>query len=437
MLLMFGSFCLTLLLGMPEGAHGAQTRVSAFPAWNVPAGAGAPAASGAGLATVAPWLVPFWMAGVCISYLVYLASWISVSRMRRRGVCCVSEYWLQQLSRLGAQMRVKRPVQMLESCLVNVPVVLGHFRPVILMPAGLLTGLPAGQIEAVLLHELAHIRRYDYLVNVLQRSLEGLLFYHPAVWWISRVIRAERENCCDDAAVGVSGSAHEYAVALAAMEQSRWPGREPAVAATGGSLVKRIARLLNPKVSNRPWTPVFAAVVLMTTAAVMLAAWQAAPPPQSAVAAQNGDKAEPSPYAKWLNEDVIYIATDQERAAFRRLKTDEEREKFIEQFWLRRDPVTGTPENEFKQEHYRRIAYANQRFGTTSGRPGWRTDRGHMYIVYGPPDEIESHPGGTQRPYGTEVWLYRHVESLGDNLTVTFIDRTGTGDYQTAPGNGR
>ena len=105
-----------------------------------------------------------------------------------------------------------------------------------------------------------------------------------------------------------------------------------------------------------------------------------------------------TPYRKWLNEDVAYIITDEERTAFKRLQTDEEREQFIEQFWLRRDPTPDTVENEFKEEHYRRIAYANEHFA--SGIPGWKTDRGRIYITYGPPDEIESHPsGGTyERP---------------------------------------
>jgi GWxTD domain-containing protein len=97
-----------------------------------------------------------------------------------------------------------------------------------------------------------------------------------------------------------------------------------------------------------------------------------------------------TPYRKWLNEDVAYIITDEERAAFKRLQTDEEREQFIEQFWLRRDPTPDTVENEFKEEHYRRIAYANENFA--SGIPGWKTDRGRIYITYGPPDEKESHP---------------------------------------------
>src|SRR6266849_10293643 len=124
-----------------------------------------------------------------------------------------------------------------------------------------------------------------------------------------------------------------------------------------------------------------------------------------------------TPYKKWLNEDVTYIITDEERTAWKRLSTDEEREQFIEQFWLRRDPTPDTLENEFKEEHYRRIAYANEHFA--SGKQGWRTDRGHMYIVFGPPDEIESHPkGGAQTPHAFEVWMYRHVEGIGDRLFV-------------------
>ncbi len=236
MLVMLVAFGLALVRVMPEGTHSLQTvRTPAFPAWNVRTGMDASGPSNPGLAAIVPWLAPFWIAGVCIFYLGHVASWISVCRLRRRGVCCASEHWQKQLARLSAQLRLSRPVRLLESCLADAPMVLGHFRPVILMPIGLLAGLPPGQIEAILLHELAHIRRYDYLVNVLQRSVEGLLFYHPAVWWMSRVIRVERENCCDDVVVAMRGNAHEYAVALAALEQNRWSGREPAVAATGES----------------------------------------------------------------------------------------------------------------------------------------------------------------------------------------------------------
>jgi GWxTD domain-containing protein len=147
-----------------------------------------------------------------------------------------------------------------------------------------------------------------------------------------------------------------------------------------------------------------------------------------------------TPYRKWLNEDVAYIITDEERQAFKRLQTDEEREQFIEQFWLRRDPSPDTVENEFKEEHYRRIAYANEHYA--SGIPGWKTDRGRMYITYGPADEIESHPsGGTyERPpeegggetstYPFEQWRYRYIDGVGTNIIIEFVDPTMSGEYR-------
>jgi GWxTD domain-containing protein len=146
-----------------------------------------------------------------------------------------------------------------------------------------------------------------------------------------------------------------------------------------------------------------------------------------------------TPYRKWLNEDVAYIITDEERSAFKRLATDEEREQFIEQFWLRRDPTPDTVENEFKEEHYRRIAYANEHYA--SGIPGWKTDRGRIYITYGPPDENESHPsGGTyERPpeegggetstFPFEQWRYRYIEGVGTNIIIEFVDPTMSGEY--------
>jgi GWxTD domain-containing protein len=234
----------------------------------------------------------------------------------------------------------------------------------------------------------------------------------------------------------MSGDAREYAVALAALEENRASGREPALAATGGNLMKRIRRLLNPKKAKGAWTPLFAAVLAVSIAGLALVAALQAAPPQPAQ--RQATRAETSPYMKWLNEDVVYIISDQERAAYRNLTSDPEREKFIEQFWLRRNPRPGAVVNDFKNEHYRRIAYANQKYQTASGRPGWQTDRGHMYINYGPPDEMEGHPtGAPQRGYPYEIWMYRHLDGIGDNVTVTFVDPTGTGDYRVAPGNGR
>jgi GWxTD domain-containing protein len=146
-----------------------------------------------------------------------------------------------------------------------------------------------------------------------------------------------------------------------------------------------------------------------------------------------------TPYKKWLEEEVPYIITDEERAAFLQLQTNEEREQFIEAFWQRRDPTPDTVENEFEEEHYRRIAYANEKFA--SGIPGWKTDRGRIYIIWGKPDEIEAHPtggyydrpadegGGSTETYPYEVWRYNHMDGIGDNVTIEFVDPTSTGEY--------
>src|SRR5271166_4112258 len=190
----------------------------------------------------------------------------------------------------------------------------------------------------------------------------------------------------------------------------------------------------------------------------VLAAPQAAPQSDSAAASQRDTVSKPmtpkqkkkqeeklrkeleTPYKKWLNEDVTYIITDEERKAWKRLSTDDEREQFIEQFWLRRDPTPDTEENEYKEEHYRRIAYANERFA--SGIPGWKTDRGRIYITYGPPDEKDTHPsggtyerppeegGGTTSTFPFEQWRYRYIEGIGTDINIEFVDPTMSGEYR-------
>ncbi len=147
-------------------------------------------------------------------------------------------------------------------------------------------------------------------------------------------------------------------------------------------------------------------------------------------------------YKRWLSNDVSYIITKEERRAFMALQTDEERENFIESFWRRRDPDPDTEENEYREEYYERIAYANERF--TSGIPGWKTDRGRIYIAWGKPDSIESHPsggsydrpsyegGGSTSTYPFEIWFYRHLDNVGDGLEIEFVDPTGTGEYRIA-----
>src|SRR5256714_8756739 len=147
-------------------------------------------------------------------------------------------------------------------------------------------------------------------------------------------------------------------------------------------------------------------------------------------------------YKDWLEKDVAYIITDQERAAFKKLTTDEERENFIELFWRRRDPDPDTDENEYREEYYERIAYANEHYA--SGIPGWKTDRGRVYIMYGKPDELETHPsggtyeresyegGGSTSTYPFERWFYRYLAGVGSGVEIEFVDPTGSGEYRIA-----
>ena len=199
---------------------------------------GAPSVAGvAGIirrsaAPVMPWMVAGWLSGVVLLSLRFLTGWAAARRLRRRGVTPAPIALEAALARLSGRMRIWRPVQLLQSAAVAAETKAAN------------ACVPAEEIEAVLAHELAHIRRHDYLVNLLQTATETLLFYHPAVWWISRRIRIERENCCDDLAVMATGDACIYARALVDLEEIR--GRRPrlAVAATGATLSRRIARLL-------------------------------------------------------------------------------------------------------------------------------------------------------------------------------------------------
>jgi GWxTD domain-containing protein len=166
------------------------------------------------------------------------------------------------------------------------------------------------------------------------------------------------------------------------------------------------------------------------------------PGPPSASAEDEGGRDQVNYYKKWVEEDVLYIITEDEKATFKALRTDEERENFIEQFWLRRNPTQRLGDNPFREEHYRRIAYANQHFA--SGIPGWKTDRGRIYIMYGPPDQLESHPtggtyyreihegGGSTTTFPFEKWWYRHIDGFDSDVEIEFVDPSFSGEYRIA-----
>jgi GWxTD domain-containing protein len=419
MLVILAGFGVTLRRFMPEGFATPATVIRNIPHAS-PGGQGFPELSDRRMAEVLPWLTPFWIAGVILFHLRGLASWMGARRLRRKGVCPAADCWQERLNQLRERLRVRTPVGLLETALGQTPVVIGWLRPVILFPVGLFAAMPTSQIEAVLLHELAHIGRRDYLANMLQTVVEGFLFYHPAVWWISSVIRTERENCCDDLVVAVHGNAHEYATALTALEENRWAENQVVLAVTGGVLMTRIRRLLYPKESPRTFlTPVLSAGMLVAVTAMALTAWQSKPAGDAA-----GDF-----HQKWLNEEVPYIITDAERNTFNQLQSNSEREIFIEQFWARRNPAPGAVENAFRAEHYRRIGYANERFGSKAGTPGWKTDRGRIYITFGPPDEIDLYPNASATKLPYEDWHYRHLVNIADNVAMEFVDTELNGEF--------
>lgn len=412
-------------------------------------------------------VVAGWLPGVAIFSIRLLGACRFTARLRSSSYPAPAE-WQQTVQRIGARVRASRSARLLVSSLVDVPTVIGWLRPAILIPIEALTGIPGEHLEALLAHEMAHIRRHDYLFSILQSVAEALLFYHPGVWWISEQIRVERELCCDDMAVAASGDVLTYARALAGLESRQAPKlRRPALAANGGSLVNRIRRLIEGESSAMNSAPAAGAIWamgLLWFAGIGLASVHAA---QTAAPAPRVANPEPiplfsrarrtllydpfipgppvqlaqahttiqssgglgSPWSEWLNEDVLYLITEQERTAFLQLNSDEERTKFVEQFWLVRDPTPDTAENEFRTEHYRRMAYANQRF--SSAIAGWKTDRGHVYITYGPPDEIDVSAAGAAFP--TETWRYRFIEGLGTNVGIEFTDAGNLGEYRLSP----
>ncbi len=230
-----------------------------------------------------PYVVAAWLAGVAVFSIRLIGGCRLALQLRSAGVHVVPEEWLEAFSALMRRMAIAPRAKLLLSTLVETPMVVGWFRPVVLMPISALTGLPAEHVIALLAHELAHIRRNDYLVNILQSIAEAVLFYHPAVWWVSQEIRAEREACCDDLAVAVcGGDVGAYARALAGIEARRPSRLRLATAADGGSLVQRIGRLIgHPATISQMLPGPGAAVALLLLCVVGLAVVHRSPARQA------------------------------------------------------------------------------------------------------------------------------------------------------------
>ena len=399
-----------------------------------------------------PWILAAWFAGVLLFLCRLNIGLVVARRMKTIATQAASAELQRVFHNLKHRLGITRAVALANSALVQVPTVIGWLRPVVLVPVGCLTGLAPVQIEAILAQELAHIQRHDYLVGVLQSFVEAVLFYHPAVWWVSKQVRREREDCCDDLAVTASGDSFAYAKALSILEEHRSVYPVVGLGANGGALIMRIRRLLGYRE-----TPAFSQLAGMTLLALAVAAAacgigafahaQAATDRQLSADDGSAAKSLPPVYQGWVDEDVRWIITPEERLQFMKLSTNDERDEFIRQFWERRNAEAhGGAGDSFRTEYYGRIAYANQHFQESV--PGWKTDRGRIFITYGPPDAIDAHPAaaGDAKPY--EVWHYRLIQDYAEptpdqgtmggkaalvtrrNVDMKFVDMCSCGSFQ-------
>jgi beta-lactamase regulating signal transducer with metallopeptidase domain len=328
-----------------------------------------------------PVLVLGWLCGVALLTLRLISGWLWVQRMKSHGASPAGDGWQHIVTRLSRRLHIARRVRLFESTLVDVPTVIGWIKPVVLIPASALAGLSSLQLEAILSHELAHIRRHDYLVNLLQTLVETLLFYHPAVWWLSRRIRAERENCCDDLAVSLCGDPYTYAKALADLEELRGaagPQAFLAMAASGGSLVQRVRRLIGaPSHAGRApgWLAGSATILVMLGIAAGAAGTDSFQSAQSSTPPQAASAKTP---AKPLSPQEVAATTRALEATARTLANE------IKFSWdavvhgARRSESHAATEQRAREM----TAAAAERQGTATEQPGALQDRARAMVEH-------------------------------------------------------
>lgn len=360
----------------------------------------------------APWLVGLWMCGVmalvCRNAASYAMAWLGAHRRR----ATMPDPWPGVIARLCRSLGITRTVRAFRADSWRVPSVFGWWRPVIIIPAAALVRLTPAEMEAILAHELAHVARHDWIVNIVQTLVETVLFFHPAVWWVSNRIRKEREFCCDDIAAGVTRDRGALARALITLEESRWA---PALAASASPLRLRVERLIGAG-NQRNGHPRLAALAL---AGLLFGAalWRPVvagqpppeppPPPPPPPAALKKKTPKPPPPVPPSPPPPAGVAGGVQEG-------------------LAAQPSDGVkPEVErlVDEEIARRIRWVNERFAQ-SGVQGAESDRGRIYLFWGPPDEIEVHPGLK------EAWLYRELAAYGKNAIFEF---DGAGKLTKAP----
>ncbi|HTL30544.1 MAG TPA: M56 family metallopeptidase, partial [Tepidisphaeraceae bacterium] len=252
-----------------------------------------------------PACAALWIIGIAIISARHVGGWVRVQQLRNRATPLSGEPWDELMSRVCERLGVKRVVKIAESALVQVPSVVGYLKPIILLPVCAMSGLSPQQLEGLIAHELAHVRRHDYLVNLVQIIVETLLFYHPAAWWLSRRIRQERENCCDDLAAGVCPNRVAYVQALAAMEELRMVPGELVLAARGGSLLPRVRRLLGVQSPRqRSWSLTAGIVVVIVALTPLLISQHKAKADETA-SAGTGSSTKPSQASSQPSQSTV------------------------------------------------------------------------------------------------------------------------------------
>jgi len=252
-----------------------------------------------------PLVVLLWILGVGVLLLRLFGGWWRIHRLHRASRAASASAWSGATARIAASLGLARRVHVVDSPHVDTPTVIGWMKPVILLPVAAFAGLSPSQVEAILAHELAHIRRHDFLVNLLQTFAETLLFYHPAVWWLSARIRTEREHCCDVVALSVCGDAVSYAEALVELESWRTVHAPLALAATGGNLRDRVRRLLGAPADDRPrrfGLMVIAGVVALVMCVAGASRYLAAAQPDASSAPQPGSASDPAAWSMTFNQ---------------------------------------------------------------------------------------------------------------------------------------
>ena len=334
------------LMSREAGAPGERVSTASRAARTTTAAEARAAAPGlaavvAPLAERMPLLVAIWLAGVFLLSLRLFDAWLHTHRLSHQGTRPADAAHRLTLERIAGRLRIRRPVTILESTLLCVPAVVGWLRPVVLLPAVALTGMTAQQVEALIAHELAHVKRHDFLANIVQSAIETLLFYHPAVWYVSRRVREAREHCCDDIAVRVSGRPDEYARALLGLAEGRARAPVLVAAATGAPLLARIRRIVLPDAAPPESFPrwIVGAVVLLAAALFgggsrVLGANEAGSPASSEVA--GGPAAVPQFPADTdkVGADTVLHAPPGPLAARWQWARDEARGRGYAAFWV-------------------------------------------------------------------------------------------------------